>query len=842
MRQFFSHQRLNFCNKRLSRPRHAGFTLLELSIGLTIVSILAAGALTVGGVVVEQQRFTDTNTRVDEIRQALIDYFKVNGRLPCVAPQNIAMGDTGYGAELTSCATGAAATGATIRIRADGSACSASATDANCVRIGAVPVRTLGLSDAAAADDYGNKLFYAVSEDMTDATKVTAASGRVTIIDGTGATVAQGTGTTGAAFAVVSPGPDGKGAYKLINGVQAIACGSSANLDVENCNNNAVFRDTQFNNGNQAASFYDDIPAWAPKYLLTTASTSTANSLWAETAPNIYAIGTDNDVNTGNVGIGTTSPQNRFDVQQTRTETSGGRYTVARNYMNVAPSAASSAFQTGLTNGCEVTTANNITGDVLCNFNYIYKSSAGLLQAAYGSYGQVNNAGSGTIAYARGTEGFVQNTGNGAMTQSIGALNHSENTASGTITDAFGSYNYIQNHASGSITTAIGVYAQSSNIGGGTITDAYGSNSLVENRASGSITTARGVNGGLANYGSGSITNAYALVSSIGNYGSGQITNGYGLFINDIQATNQWGIYQGGANDNNYFAGSVGIGATPSSVFKLYVRPTVGNSSVIVGDMGSSQGVAIQGLVSAANSWGVYGQATNTGSLGVYGQATNNGSGAGFFAAAGSSYGLLGLNTAWGTYCYIADGVGYALNCNGPNTIVSDRREKKDIETLAADEGLSSLMRLNPVHYKWKDEHRNKQGSLETGFIAQEVAAIYPHLVGDVYAPGAAGKDGKPNPVNKGPKRKSLNYDGLIAPTVLAVQQLKREKDALELRVKALEAELGTNGAGVSDARAKISADATIEAGVFGLAYKELAALLAAMLLGGVGALVLRKK
>lgn len=767
------------------KKSRAGFTLIELSIVLAILGILTAGGLTIGGVLVDQQRFTDSNTRVDEARRALVDYFKLNGRLPCVAPQDIAMGATGYGTELASCANGAAATGATIRVRADGSACTASATDANCVRIGALPVRTLGLSDAAAADDYGNKLFYAVTEDMTDATKVTAALGRISIIDGLGATIATGTGSTGAAFSVISPGPDGKGAYKLLNGVQTSGCGGSG-LDLENCNNDAVFRDTQFNNGNQAANFYDDIPTWVPKYILTTATNVAAtNSLWAETGTNIYATGSDNDVNTGNVGIGTTNPSFRFDVQQTRTETSGGsRYYVARNYMNVAPSAASSALQTALVNGCDVTTTTNITGDVLCNYNAINKTNAGSLANAYGGYSEVRNTASGSISTAYGAVGSVYNTG------------------------------------------------------------------------------------------SGTITNAFALITAIGNSGSGAITNGYGLFINDVQATNQWGVYQGGVDDSNYFAGNVGIGTTNPSSNNASLRVARGqnasrtidsysysNNSYNVyaetlgaGSIGvysympaGAQGTAIVADQRGNNSWGVYGYTTGANSNGVYGDSYGANSNAvigitsasatssiagNFIAYSASSHGFVAQNTSSNYYCYIGYLNTYALLCNGPNNIVSDRREKKEIETLARKEGLESVMRLRPVHYMWKDDRKNATGKKQTGFIAQEVEKVFPSLVGVSRAPGTPGKDGKVGP--QGPERKVLEYTGLIAPTVLAVQQLKREKDALELRVKSLEAKLGAGGAG--------RAEVAIDTGVFGIAYKQLAMLLSAMLLGVFGSLVVRRK
>lgn len=821
--------RLARIQKKSSRKKTGGFSLLELSIGLTIVSILAAGALTVGGVVVDQQRFVDTNTRVDDARKALEDYFKVNGRLPCVAPQNIAIGATGYGTELANCATGAAATGATIRIRTDGSACTAAATDANCVRIGALPVRTLGLSDAAAADDYGNKLFYAVTEDMTDATKVTAATGRVTIQDGTGAVIADGSGTTGAAFTVVSPGPDGKGAYKLISGAQALAC-SGSGLDLENCNNNAVFRDTQFNNGNQTASFYDDIPTWMPKYQLTTASATAANTLWTESGNNLYATGSDNDVNTGNVGIGTVNPSYRFDVQQTRAETStfGVRGYVARNYLNVAPTGVSSAYQTALINSCEVTTANNITGDVLCNYNAFIKNTGGSLNAAYGSYADTLNTSTGTIGFAFGAAANIGNTGNGSI---------------GT---ALGIQGYTYNSSTGSITNAYGINGVISNLGSGSITASYGGNFYTQNY-SGSITTAYGAYNYVYNSANGTIGTAIAGRFGVNKAAAATTTNGFGVYIDDVQASNQWGLYQASADDMNYFGGNILMGNDPApdpnhrlriyqnraggtGVFSyapqttsigLYAYVPGGNSNGVVSDIGGGAGSNAYYAVSSGNSSnGLYAYIAGSGSYGVNVNADNLG-----------AYALAAYNSVAGTGCYIGFN-GYSISCfGGTYALSSDRRLKEEIVSLADREGLDVIMALKPVHFQWKG-HKDKK--INYGFIAQDVEKVLPDLVGEVQAPPVA--KGKKNTFYPLKQYKSLDYNGLIAPTVLAVQQLKQENDALTARVKALEANAGESGAQA------VAALKENDAGVFGIAYKQLTMLLGAMLFGVFGTLLVRRK
>ena len=39
--------------------------------------------------------------------------------------------------------------------------------------------------------------------------------------------------------------------------------------------------------------------------------------------------------------------------------------------------------------------------------------------------------------------------------------------------------------------------------------------------------------------------------------GSGTVTNGYGVYIGNVEATNDYALYQYGAANTNYFAGNV---------------------------------------------------------------------------------------------------------------------------------------------------------------------------------------------------------------------------------------------------------------------------------------------
>jgi hypothetical protein len=181
------------------------------------------------------------------------------------------------------------------------------------VWIGAVPTRTLGLKDRMAEDAFGNRFLYAVTENLTTNAGFAAAGnlGVIGVRDGSGALILDPDNGSigGAAFMLLSHGPDGKGGVRHATGIGGTPCGTSTNLDVENCNATVNFRDTRFNNGAVANQFFDDFTRFMPKYRLTALGTAGGgSSLWGNTGDNIFSIGNDTNTTTGNVGIGTTVP------------------------------------------------------------------------------------------------------------------------------------------------------------------------------------------------------------------------------------------------------------------------------------------------------------------------------------------------------------------------------------------------------------------------------------------------------------------------------------------------------------------------------------------------------
>jgi hypothetical protein len=95
----------------------------------------------------------------------------------------------------------------------------------------------------------------------------------------------------------------------------------------------------------------------------------------------------------------------------------------------------------------------------------------------------------------------------------------------------------------------------------------------------------------------------------------------------------------------------------------------------------------------------------------------------------------------------------------GTLTQNSDERLKTNIQSLDASDTLSLIDQLNPVTFNWIDQ--SEGSGTQVGFIAQQVQQIFPNLVSTTSAtaltPGGT---------------LGLNYIGLIAPAVSAIQEI----------------------------------------------------------------------
>lgn len=243
--------------------RMRGFTLIELSVVVMVVALLLGSLLVPLTTQVEQRNVSETQKRLQEVRDALIGYAIVNGRFPCPAVSTGASTDTG---------TEAFAGGGT---KSNGQC----ATFNN----GFVPGATLGLSNLDSqgfvVDAWGlqqNRIRYAIADTtasgiqhlftafngMRASAIINASGGGVTFLNvcsaspaGTapfaGCANAQQTLSSEAVFIVYSVGKNA-----------ATGGGTSAD-EAANLDGDAVF--VSRTNYSQAAGEYDDLMLWTSR-------------------------------------------------------------------------------------------------------------------------------------------------------------------------------------------------------------------------------------------------------------------------------------------------------------------------------------------------------------------------------------------------------------------------------------------------------------------------------------------------------------------------------------------------------------------------------------------------
>jgi prepilin-type N-terminal cleavage/methylation domain-containing protein len=223
-----------------------GFTLVEMAIVLLIVGLLLGGLLPTISGQIEQQRRSETRKQLDEIKEALVGYAIINGRLPCPADGTIPTVPgvaNGAGQEKSSCA--ASANG------------------------GVLPWVTLGISET---DAWGRRFTYRVTPDFADAIATTTygctpsptptqssfalcSNGNLNV----GLTIGNSDVAANIPAVIVSHGANGLGAYTTA-GQQIPGASGDENENIDN-NNNFVSHDFVQNG-------FDDLLVWIPLNIL----------------------------------------------------------------------------------------------------------------------------------------------------------------------------------------------------------------------------------------------------------------------------------------------------------------------------------------------------------------------------------------------------------------------------------------------------------------------------------------------------------------------------------------------------------------------------------------------
>ena len=286
-----------------------GFSLVELSVVVAILSVVAVLGLEMAANFVNRTAGSITKDRLAVVDEATARFFKIYGRLPCPSALDLVPTAAAYGLENCSTAGGA---GNPVILNSGGTG--------NGLYAGAVPFRTLNLPMSYSIDGFSDKLNYVVTRNLTVAGGSTSIFNRFSSSGGTLAQNGVGaievrtgmlvdanncnanncqivaTVTTsatapgdGAAYLIFSNGSDKRGAYSA-RGVAQASCIPSPTAsfnqrpDSQNCvmgntttRNNIttytggtaipynVFYDNRYNAGLNLKSYFDDYVVWRPK-------------------------------------------------------------------------------------------------------------------------------------------------------------------------------------------------------------------------------------------------------------------------------------------------------------------------------------------------------------------------------------------------------------------------------------------------------------------------------------------------------------------------------------------------------------------------------------------------
>lgn len=479
--------------------------------------------------------------------------------------------------------------------------------------------------------------------------------------------------------------------------------------------------------------------------------------------------------NDGNVGIGTTTPVNKLDVE--------GGLAVGVNYSGTSTAPTNGAIIQGNV-GIGTTSAArklDVNGDASIN---------GVIVGIGGGNNTTN-----TLV---GANSLVANT-SGSVNTAIGASALSSNTTGSDNTSV--GYNSLYTNISGSFNTASGTYALFNSTGSNNT--AYGKNALYTN-TTGSNNTALGYGADVA---TGNLTNATAI--------------GYNAIVSASNA-----MVLGGTGTD---AVNVGIGTT-APVNKLYVKNDQANAGVLGLDNNDAagfsgayfwQGSTLNGSIGHVHSGSSFGgpgtmQLSAAGSDLVFSVAStpnfiermrittagNVGIGT---TSPGSKFHVVGSSTSYGTFmatientsnAYAAQGLmikaGQNTHTNNsqlmrfstPNgtTIgavtqssssaisyltTSDFRLKTNIEPTKM--GLNDLMNIPVYDYEYKTD----PGKVQLGFVAQELYKVVPTAV------AVGGEDAQTEPW-------MVDYSKLTPLLVKAVQDLTKKVEEQHKQIEEL--------------------------------------------------------
>jgi len=216
-----------------SRHPRRGFTLLEMSVVLVIVSVVMGSIAIMGNRWTEAERYRQTRSTMEAIDRALLVYYRAYRRLPCPGNLTYAFSNANYGLE--SAVPGTCSGGTPVVNTVSGN-----------MVAGAVPADALDIPRSMMTDAWGRRIVYSVDRRITAYDGADTAANRYDVAEASaiGAIAIYLSGgatkrhTWDALYALLSAGPDGHGAY-MENGTRYFSGSTNAD-EWENCDCNAT--------------------------------------------------------------------------------------------------------------------------------------------------------------------------------------------------------------------------------------------------------------------------------------------------------------------------------------------------------------------------------------------------------------------------------------------------------------------------------------------------------------------------------------------------------------------------------------------------------------------------
>ncbi len=241
----------------------SGYTLIELSIVIMLLGVIAGSALHIAAESLESDRLEESEHILDNVEFALRVYFKQHQTLPCPARSDLPVDDADFGIAQYPCV----ASSSGIEYNADSEAV-----------WGALPVKSLGIPLDYAFDSWNQQILYVLQSDYTEPNPPFGPAvtnqlddgsnpfntDRLTIIDNFDNEMQSNEPDNGIAYILVSFGKDKLGSISK-SGAAAPDC-STTTLDAENCDGDLVFRDAAIVDTQNDATYFYDLIRWKSRY------------------------------------------------------------------------------------------------------------------------------------------------------------------------------------------------------------------------------------------------------------------------------------------------------------------------------------------------------------------------------------------------------------------------------------------------------------------------------------------------------------------------------------------------------------------------------------------------